>query len=192
MTPCVHSLIQRAITPLVVLLLIVSAVGCFADTYANEGTVSITGTITDIQNQQTCAVYNCHIGSTWTLQMSFVAPEWSAPGSSYSISDVLLNCFGGPPCITGYHATSDFGWGPFGFDILLVDIENGQIVGARADTGGYSIEWGQANSWQYVDGFSGTTTGQSEATPEPACLITFISGAVVVAMRRLSPISRMN
>ena len=75
---------------------------------------------------------------------------------------------------------------------MSIEVENGQIVDARAACGGYFVEWGEANIWGYSLGFSGTTTGQSEATPEPACLITFISGAVVVAMRRLSPISRMN
>src|SRR5690242_1590349 len=105
MTPHLHTLIQRAIAPLIFLSLVLSAAGCLADPYSDVGTVYITGTITDIQDQQVCDSYNCHIGSAWSLQMTFMAPHWNAPGTDYFISDVLLNCFGGPPCIFGYQAT---------------------------------------------------------------------------------------
>lgn len=183
MSPRIHSLVRRASAPLIVLFLIVSAVHCFADTYSDEGTVYITGNITEIQNQEACERYGCQIGSSWNLAITFLAPNWNAPGSSYFISTVLLNCFGGPPCITGYQAGSDFGWGPYGFDTLSVDIEDGKVVDARASSGGYFIEWGQADLWNYVDDMSGTTTGYAIPTPDAATILAFATGVVLARMR---------
>jgi len=170
---------------LVVILVSASVAICSADTYADQGTVFITGTITSIENQQTCDMYDCHIGSTWSLAMTFLAPDWNAPGSHYEFSTVFLNCIGGPPCFTGYQASSDFGWGPYGYDILYVDIEDGKVADARVATGGYYIEWGQADYWVYEPGFSGTTTGYAIPTPEPASLITLLGGAVLLPMKRV-------
>ena len=187
MTRCIHSLIRRVSAPLVVIFLIASAGACFADNYSDEGTVYITGTVTDIQNQQTCDRYGCHIGSTWNLLMHFQAPDWNAPGSNYFISTVLLNCIGGPPCIDGYQANSDFGWGPFGFDILSVDIEDGKVVDTRAACGGYFVEWGQADIWEYVDGFSGMTTGYAAPgppIPDPPTILIFASGIALICVGR--------
>lgn len=190
MTLGIRSLLRRARAPLLVLFLLASALGCFADIYSDEGTVYITGTITDIANQQTCDRYGCHIGSTWSLSMHFEAPDWNAPDSNYLISTVLLNCIGGPPCIDGYQASSDFGWGPYGFDILSVDIENGKVVDARAACGGYFIEWGEADIWSYVDGFSGTTTGYAAPgppIPDPATILTLATGIALVRIRLSLP-----
>ncbi len=117
--------------------------------------------------------------------MTFRAPEWNAPGSNYFMSTVLLNCMGGPPCIDGYQATSDFGWGPFGFDILSIDIEDGKLVDTRAACGGYFIEMGEANIWEYVLGFSGTTTGYATPTPEPATIMGLASGTALFCFRRI-------
>lgn len=187
MTLCVRSLIRRASAPLVVLFLIASAGACFADSYSDEGTVYITGTITNIENQQTCDLYDCHIGSTWSLEMTFLASDWNAPGSNYFISTVFLNCMGGPPCFIDYHATSDFGWGPFGFDMLSVDIEDGKVVDAQVDCGGYYIEWGAADVWARMDGFSGTTTGYAAPTPDPATIVTLATGMGLIGMIRNMP-----
>ncbi len=190
MTHCIHSLIRRASAPLVVIFLIASAGACFAGSYSDEGTVYITGTITDIENPQTCDRYGCHIGSTWSLAMTFLAHDWNSPDSNYSISTVLLNCFGGPPCIDGYQASSDFGWGPFGFDILSVDIQGGKIEDARVACGGYFIEMGEADRWSYVDGFSGTTTGYAAPTPDPATILSLASGLVLIRLRLTSALRR--
>jgi hypothetical protein len=187
MTPCIRSLIRRASAPLVILFLIASAVGCFADVYSDEGTIYITGTITDIENQLTCDRFGCQMGSTWSLSMHFLAPDWNAPDSNYLISTVFPNCIGGPPCIDGYQATSDFGWGPFGFDMLYVDIEDGKVVDARVASGGYFIEMGEADTWSYVDAFSGTTKGfaaPGPPVPDPATVLTFATG-MALAWRRL-------
>jgi len=190
MAPCIHSLIRRASAPLIVFFLIATAAPCVADPYSDQGTVYITGTISDIGNQQTCDRYGCQMGSTWSLAMSFLAPNWNAPGANYSISTVLLNCFGGPPCINDYRASSDFGWGPFGFDILSIDIADGKVVDARASCGGYYIELGEANVWSYVNGFSGTTTGYAAPTPDAPTILTLASGMGVMgwlrAMSRLA------
>ena len=183
MTFSIRSLIRRASAPLIAFFLIVSAVHCFADLYADEGTVYITGTITDIENQQDCDRYGCHIGSTWNLSMTFLAPHWNAPGSNYFISTELLTCIGGPPCIIGYQSSSDFGWGPYGFDGLSVDIEDGKVVDARVATGGYFIEWGDDDRWSYVDDFSGTTTGHADTTPDAATVLTFATAVVGVGMK---------
>lgn len=185
MAPFIRSLLRRASAPLpLLLLLIASAVGCFADTYSSEGTVYITGTVTGMQNPHSCDLYGCHLGSTWSLEMTFVAADWNAPDSSYFISTVLLNCIGGPPCITDYHATSDFGWGPYGFDILSVDIEGGKVVDARASTGGYTIEWGEENWWSYAYSISGTTTGYAVPTPDPATILSFATGVTLLGLSR--------
>jgi hypothetical protein len=94
---------------------------------------------------------------------------------------------GGPPCFTDYHATSDFGWGPFGFDILSVDIEDGKVVDGRVSCGGYYIEWGEADVWSRVDGFSGTTAGYAAPTPDPATILTFATGmGLIRVMRNMS------
>lgn len=167
------------------ILFLLSAATCLADDYANQGTIFITGTINDIQNQQTCDQYGCQMGDSWSLEMTFRAPEWNAPGSNYFMSTVLLNCMGGPPCIDGYQATSDFGWGPFGFDILSIDIEDGKLVDTRAACGGYFIEMGEANIWEYVLGFSGTTTGYATPTPEPATIMGLASGTALFCFRRI-------
>jgi hypothetical protein len=165
--------------------LLVSAASGLADAYADEGTIYITGTITSIENQQTCDRYDCHLGSTFTLAMTFLAPDWNAPDSHYMFSSLMLSCIGGPPCFTGYQASSDFGWAPYGFDILYADIEDGNVVDARVGTGGYFIEWGQDNRWSFVDAFSGTTTGYAVATPEPAGIVTFVSGIFLVGIKRI-------
>ncbi len=195
MTPDLRSLIRRARAPLILFFLIISAGSCFADIYADEGTVYITGTITDIQDQQICDQYGCHIGSTWSLAMHFRAPDWNAPGSDYFMSTVLLNCFGGPPCIDGYHASSDFGWGPFGFDILSIDIQDGKVVDARAGCGGYFVEWGEANIWNYSYAFSGTTTGYAAPgppVPDPATVMTFATAIAMIGVRlKYPPTHRM-
>jgi hypothetical protein len=184
MTSRIRSLARRASAPLFVLFLMGSAVGCFADSYSNEGTVYITGAITDIQNQATCDRYDCHIGSSWNLWVTFQAPDWNAPDSNYLISTVLLNCFGGPPCIDGYGASSDFGWAPYGFDILSVDIKGGKVVDARASCGGYFIESVRADIWAYVGAFSGRTTGYATPTPEPATVLALVTGMALIRIRR--------
>jgi len=69
---------------------------------------------------------------------------------------------------------------------VSIEVENGQIVDARAACGGYFVEWGEANIWGYSLGFSGTTTGVADTTPEPACFVTLISGAIVAVGRRIS------
>lgn len=186
MTLAIRSLLRRASAPLLLIFLVTSAPNCFADIYSNDGSVYLTGTITDIENQPTCDLYGCHTGSTWNLWMHFQAPDWNAPGSNYSLSTVLLNCFGGPPCIDGYDASSDFGWGPYGFDILSVYIENGKVVDARAACGGYFIEWGQADVWEYVNAFSGTTTGYAAPgppIPDLTTVLTFATGIGVICRR---------
>jgi len=164
----------------------ICGVGVFADNYADEGTVYINGTVTDIENQQTCDLYGCHIGSTWSLSMHFLAPDWNAPDSNYLISTVLLNCIGGPPCIDGYQASSDFGWGPYGFDILSVDIEGGKVVDARLACNSYYIEWGEADRWSYADDFWGTTTGYAAPgppVPDPATLVSFATAMAVIGTK---------
>ena len=176
---------------LLAIFLIVSAASCLADSYSDQGTVFITGTITAIENQQNCDKYDCHIGSTWSLAMTFLAPDWDAPGSHYTISTVFLNCVGGPPCFVGYQASSDFGWGPYGYDVLYVDIEDGKVVDARVGSGGYFIEWGEADEWFYVNAFSGTTTGYAIPTPEPSTLLLLASGAVLSRVRRMRLFPRM-
>jgi hypothetical protein len=180
-----HSLIRRASAPLIILFLLFSAVFCFASPYSDEGTIYITGTITDIQNQQTCDTYGCHIGSSWSLWMSFLAPQWDNPGSSYEFSTVLLSCMGGPPCFTGYGASSDFGWAPFGFDILYIDIEDGKLADARVGCGGYFVELGEADVWSRVDAFSGTTTGYAAPTPDPATILTLSTGLWMARKTRI-------
>ena len=175
---------------LVAFFLVASAAACFADPYADQGTVFITGTITQIQGQQVCNQYDCHIGSTWTLAMTFLAPDWNAPGSHYIINAAFLNCIGGPPCFTDYRVNSDFGWGPYLFDDMSVDIENGEVVDARASDAGYFIEWGEANSWDYVIGFSGTTSGYAIPTPEPATILMSAGGALLSGVRRRLRVAR--
>lgn len=183
MTPCINCLIRRAGALLVVLFLVVSAVRCCADNYSDQGMVYISGTVTDIENQQVCDSFGCQMGSSWSLWMHFQAPDWNAPGSDYSLSTVLLNCFGGPPCIDGYGASSDFGWAPYGFDMLSVDILDGKVVDARAACGGYFIEWGQADLWSYGDAFSGVTTGYAAPTPDAATIVSLATGMMIVGKR---------
>ena len=187
MSPTIRSLIRRESGLLVVILLVASAVGCFADTYSDVGTVYLTGTITDVEDQQTCDRFGCHMGSTWSLAMTFLAPQWNAPDSNYLITTLFINCVGGPPCFIGYQASSDFGWGPYGFDVLSVDIEDGQVADALVACGGYSIEWGRDNRWSYVDGFSGTTTGNVTTTPDPVTLLTFATGVSLICLWRKIP-----
>jgi hypothetical protein len=175
---------------IILLFLLASAAGCFADPYHDYGTVFITGTITDVWNQQTCDQYNCHIGSTWNLEMTFLAPNWDAPDSHYEFDAVMLGCIGGPPCFVGYYAYSDFKWAPYLYDGLYVDIENGKVVDARVATGGYFIEWGKADVWDYEPGFGGTTTGYAVAAPEPGTIILLTSGALLSGIRRISLVRR--
>lgn len=176
------------------LFVLASALTCLADSYANAGTILISGTITSIENQQTCDVYGCQIGSTWNLEIDFFAPEWNAPWSNYEFSTVLLNCIGGPPCFTGYSASSDFGWGPYMYDILYAKIVNGSLVDVRDGCGGYYIEWGEKDVWSRVDAFSGTTTGfvvPTEYTPEPVTIVVAATGAAIgYARLRFSRIGR--
>ena len=119
--------------------------------------------------------------------MTFLAPQWNAPDSNYLITALFINCVGGPPCFIGYQASSDFGWGPYGFDVLSVDIEDGQVADALVACGGYSIEWGRDNRWSYVDGFSGTTTGNVTTTPDPVTLLTFATGVSLICLWRKIP-----
>lgn len=183
--PLLPTLSRWASLTLLLLLLMASAASCFADSYSDEGTVFINGTLTDIQNQETCDRYDCQIGSSWNLWMHFQAPDWNAPGSNYFISTVLLTCFGGPPCIDKYGAGSDFGWGPYGFDILSIEINDGKVVDARVGTNGYFIEWGESDIWQYVDAFSGSTIGYvapGPEAPEPAAILSFASGIGLIGL----------
>ncbi len=190
MTQCAHSLFRRAAAPLMVVFLILSASLCLADVYSDQGTVYITGTITSIEDQQTCDQFGCQMGSSWSLWMSFLAPQWNAPGSSYEFSTAMLSCMGGPPCFTGYGASSDFGWAPYGFDILYLDIEDGQLADARVGCGGYFVELGEADIWSRMDGFSGTTIGYAAPTPDPATVLTFLTGMLLARkalnLRRLA------
>ncbi len=138
-------------------------IGTSVAQYSDHGVVKLTGTLTGIDNQQTCAEYNCFVGAQWTATLSFTALNWNAADSNFSIDTVLINCIAGPPCFTGYTATSDFGWGPYGFDTLHIEVKNGRVSDVSIATGGYAINWGQTNNWMLINGFNGTTTGAAYA-----------------------------
>lgn len=164
-------------------LLLLPAAACMADAYSNQGVVYLAGVINSIDNQQTCHKFGCQVGDHWALEMAFTAADWNAPGSNYMISAGNLNCFGGPPCIDNFHASSNFGWSPFYFDDLSIQIQNGKIVDVRASAGNYFIEWGFRDRWLYWNGFSGTTispltpaTGPLTPTPEPDTLVLAATG----------------
>ena len=163
--------------------LLLSAACSLADPYSNQGMVYVTGVINSIDNQQTCVKFGCHLGDSWTFEMGFQAPDWNAPGSNYLITTGFLNCIGGPPCIDYYTATSDFKWSPFYFDVLSVQIENGKVVDVRAAAGNYFAEWGFSDRWLYVNGFSGSTSGDV-ATPEPATVVLMCGGILGGLCRR--------
>ena len=128
--------------------------------YSDHGIVQVTGTVTSVQNQQECDQYACQIGSQWVATIQFWAPGWNAPSSNFDIYTVLVNCMGGPPCFTGYSATSNFGWAPWGFDTLHLKVQNGVVVDVGIYAGGYWAEWGQDATWSLTGAFSGITTAQ--------------------------------
>jgi len=168
---------------LIIILVATATVASLADPYADEGTVYMTGTITSIENQQTCDLFNCHIGSTWNAWMTFRAPDWNAPGSHYDIFALMLGCYGGPPCILDWNGSSDFGWTPFYFDQLILEIDDGKVMDARAGADNYFLDWGEDNSWEYVNGFSGTITGYAVPTPDPATLLIVVTGMALIGTR---------
>jgi hypothetical protein len=174
---------------LIATLLLFSAVASLADSYANEGMVYVTGVINSIDNQQTCNKFGCHLGDQWTFAMGFRAQDWNAPGSNYLISTGFLNCIGGPPCIDYYKATSNFGWSPFYFDSLIIQIDDGNVVDVRAGAGNYFIEWGFADRWLYEYGFSGSTSGYAVATPEPTTL-TLVVGGILGSLAKRKILTR--